>query len=283
MENQAKQQSVVKTYHYKLITGYLTPSRFIQSGRSGDLIGKNGRAIRYCRNQRSIFLDEQDDRAISTDIEFKDGFLLVTSNQQNLIEFLEEHPSYGVVFDKLDFEQEAEKATNREDRMLRAKGEVLKYIDIAKSKNQKHSPELLAIATEIKNSYAMVHDKSMVELKKIIYDDIDANLDKYYDGEVLKLYTNKTLNYFIAISGLNTGAIRVSADNTQILFEDGTEMMSVRGGVRPVDTLVEYLMSDVGSVYAQKIADAVKLKRSELSPTDRIVRKDTEVQSKMKR
>lgn len=258
---------MARTIYFKLKTSNYPVAYFLQSGRGKDLIGKSGRAIRYCRNQKSIYLDEQDKNAISTDIEFADGILSVDAElQKNLVDFLFEHPSYGVVFEQLDFEKQAQEQTDREDKIAMAKAEVLKLIEKAKNKGQKQSPELLAIATNIMGSFAQVHDKSNVELKKIIYDDINENLDKYFDGDVVRLYDNKTLNYFIAISALDTEVIKLNADKTEFTFADGAELLSVNPAMA-IEQLVEFLMSDKGSAYAEKIAELVKQKKQSLSPS----------------
>lgn len=63
--------------------------------------GEN-RALRYARNQKSPFEDEQDGNAILEPIVFEDGFLYVPKSNQSLQKFLEYHPAYGKRFTVVD-------------------------------------------------------------------------------------------------------------------------------------------------------------------------------------
>lgn len=67
------------------------------------------RALRYARNQKSIFEDEQDGNSILEPIVFEDGMLMVSKENQILQEFLKYHPSNGFVFVEVNTEKDAEK------------------------------------------------------------------------------------------------------------------------------------------------------------------------------
>jgi hypothetical protein len=69
--------------------------------------GQN-RALRYARNQKSPFEDEQDGNAIVEPVIFEDGFLAVNRTNQILQQFLELHPLYGKYFILVDKEKDAE-------------------------------------------------------------------------------------------------------------------------------------------------------------------------------
>ena len=64
-------------------------------------LGTN-RALRYARNQKSPFEDEQDGNAILEPIMFEDGSLHVPANNPALQEFLRLHPSNGKAFKEVD-------------------------------------------------------------------------------------------------------------------------------------------------------------------------------------
>ena len=68
--------------------------------------GQN-RSMRYARNQKSIFEDEQDGNVILEPIVFEDGFLLVQKENQILQEFLAHHPGNGKTFSEIDKEKDA--------------------------------------------------------------------------------------------------------------------------------------------------------------------------------
>jgi len=69
--------------------------------------GQVNRALRYARNQKSPFEDEQDDNPILEAIIFVDGFLTVQKENRVLQEFLFCHPQYGKVFEEVNQEQDA--------------------------------------------------------------------------------------------------------------------------------------------------------------------------------
>jgi len=66
------------------------------------------RPLRYARNQKSAFMDEQDGNAILEPIIFEDGFLNVQKENQVLQQFLSLHPGNGTVFSELDKAKEAQ-------------------------------------------------------------------------------------------------------------------------------------------------------------------------------
>ena len=68
--------------------------------------GEN-RALRYSRNQKSVFEDEQDGNAILEPIIFEDGFLNVPKNNQVLQKFLSLHPQNGIKFEEVNLERDA--------------------------------------------------------------------------------------------------------------------------------------------------------------------------------
>jgi len=65
------------------------------------------RALRYARNQKSPFEDEQDGNYILEPIVFEDGALVVQKNNPVLQKFLDLHPSKGDIFEEFDPEKEA--------------------------------------------------------------------------------------------------------------------------------------------------------------------------------
>jgi hypothetical protein len=75
----------------------------------------NQRALRYARNQKSIFEDEQDGNAIVEPIIFEDGFLRVSKTNQVLQKFLSLHPQNGSRFVEVDLEKDAEAELENEE------------------------------------------------------------------------------------------------------------------------------------------------------------------------
>jgi len=67
------------------------------------------RTLRYAKNQRSPFEDEQDDFAIVEPIMFENGVLKVDKHDTVLQRFLELHPKNGITFEEFVPEKNAEK------------------------------------------------------------------------------------------------------------------------------------------------------------------------------
>lgn len=65
------------------------------------------RALRYAKNQKSPFEDEQDGNAILEPVIFEDGFLRVPKQNPALQSFLHYHPMNNIVFCEVDKEKDA--------------------------------------------------------------------------------------------------------------------------------------------------------------------------------
>tara|TARA_R100001463_G_scaffold27665_1_gene63962 strand:+ start:391 stop:1134 length:744 start_codon:yes stop_codon:yes gene_type:complete len=69
----------------------------------------SNRELRYARNQKSIYVDEQDGNAVIEPIIFEDGFLSVRKTNQVLQKFLAAHPLNGKRFEEVNYERNASK------------------------------------------------------------------------------------------------------------------------------------------------------------------------------
>ena len=78
------------------------------------------RPLRYARNQKSPFEDEQDGNAIMEPIIFEDGFLHVERNNQVLQEFLSYHPANGQIFEEVNQARDAAEELEVEELILEA-------------------------------------------------------------------------------------------------------------------------------------------------------------------
>lgn len=87
------------------------------------------KAMRYARNQKSIFEDEQDGNILLEPIVFEDGFLRVPKQNQILQEFLAYHPGNGNEFVEVDKEKDASLQVDDLDIALEAQI-VAKDLDI---------------------------------------------------------------------------------------------------------------------------------------------------------
>ena len=91
------------------------------------------RTLRYARNQKSVFEDEQDGNIILEPIIFEDGFLHVPKNNPILQQFLYYHPLNGKRFMEVnkeaDAQKEVDKLTTEVDALIEARGLSIDQIE----------------------------------------------------------------------------------------------------------------------------------------------------------
>ena len=110
----AKQKEKYENKAYRLSgdkrpLSYMLSSRHSQRSPLLHFDEKQGtnRPLRYARNQKSPFEDEQDGNAILEPIVFEDGMLIVEKQNQALQLFLHYHPSNGMVFEEINNSRDA--------------------------------------------------------------------------------------------------------------------------------------------------------------------------------
>jgi hypothetical protein len=76
--------------------------------------------LRYARNQKTPFEEEQDGNAIMEPIVFEDGFLTVDRTNQVLQHFLSLHPGNGMIYEQIDDAKDAAEELEIEELILDA-------------------------------------------------------------------------------------------------------------------------------------------------------------------
>ena len=98
-----------------------------------DEVNNVNKPLRYARNQKSPFEEEQDGHAILEPIVFEDGFLRVPKNNPVLQEFLHYHPMNGKSFVEVNKEKDAQadvEILNLEvDALIAAKGLAIEQLE----------------------------------------------------------------------------------------------------------------------------------------------------------
>jgi hypothetical protein len=121
----AKKQAVLTDKVYRL-KRKITPLSYMVQARSSRrkpllyFDGQVNRELRYARNQKSPFLDEQDGNAVLEPIIFEDGLLYVPRTNPVLQEFLSYHPGFGSLFVEIDNEKDAAEEVETLDYQLEA-------------------------------------------------------------------------------------------------------------------------------------------------------------------
>ena len=127
----------VKNRVYRL-TSKAAPLNFMLQNRNTQynplmyFDGETNRALRYARNQKTPFEDEQDENPILEPIVFVDGFLTVEKSNRVLQAFLAYHPQNGGVFEEVDNERDANEEVNILEMEIDALASA-KSLDISKA------------------------------------------------------------------------------------------------------------------------------------------------------
>ena len=148
------------------------------------------RALRYARNQRSPFEDEQDGNAILEPIVFEDGLLFVPKNNPVLQEFLYYHPMNGRKFIEVDNEKDAavvvENLNAEVDALIEARGldismaesvgRVLFNKDVSKMSSAEIKRDILMYAKNYPKDFLNVLNDPMLKLQSTVHLLFDKNI-----------------------------------------------------------------------------------------------------------
>ncbi len=231
---------------YRLLKGmsplsYTIPSR--NSSRSPLLWfdedkGIN-RPLRYARNQKSPFEDEQDGNAILEPVVFEDGMLTVDRNNQVLQQFLHHHPQNGMVFEEINREYDASKEL--EDAQVELNAQVLAMelpldkmitvcrVFIGNAVDKMTTPELkrdlLMYARNRPEELMDIINDPMLELQDTIMGFFEANLLKFAKGSKEVWYNIKSNKKKMLNVPHNTDPYYIIG--TYLQSDDGIEMFKL--------------------------------------------------------
>jgi hypothetical protein len=196
MKKKATTNSVDKTY--KLRNGmsplsYTLPSRNTRRYPLMYFDEENNvnRSLRYARNQKSPFEDEQDGNAILEPVVFEDGLLYVPKQNPVLQHFLYYHPLNGVVFEEVNNEKDAEEemeAINYEvDALIEARNMTLDHLEMTFRVLFGKDPSKYSVA-EIKRDvlmYSKNHPRNFLDVINDPLLKLEANVHKFFASSIL--------------------------------------------------------------------------------------------------
>ncbi len=191
------------------------------------------RALRYARNQKSCFEDEQDGTAIVEPIVFEDGLLRVPKNNPVLQQFLHYHPLNGKKFVEVDFGKDAQKEIERlnveVDALIEAKslsieqaeqiGRVLFTGDVSRMSTSELKRDILVFAR--RNPEVFMRALSDPSLKLM------STVQQFFDGKVLG-FRNKKRDVHFNLDG------------------NKKRMTTIPFGVDPIEYLSDWFKTDDG-------------------------------------
>jgi|TARA_R110000787_G_C13374712_1_gene441199 hypothetical protein len=188
------------------------------------------RPLRYARNQKSAFEDEQDGNAILEPIIFEDGFLSVTKNNQVLQQFLHLHPGNGGVFVEVDKEKDAQEVVDivqREIDALILANELSLERKVSVARVLFENVDRMSSA-EIKRDILLFARNQPLEFLEVVNDpdlEIESNISEFISSNLLGL-TDKSVT-------LNTG-------------KTSKKILSLPFGEDPMFIISSWMKSDEG-------------------------------------
>lgn len=242
------------------LSGDIGPLSFIiKVGGKGNLLiydekAQENRAIRHCRNERSIFIDEQSDNAVLDPIVIEKGYLKVPYTEVSTQKFLDAHPDNeangGHLFYEVDEDREAEDALKREDLVLQLKNEVIEA-----QKTDKGIFQMEALVAVLKGSSATAAKLTTNQLRREIFLEIDNNPFRFSNGEgKSELFGPDVTRRHLALSCMASNIIRTSGDGRQIIWShSGETITNVPAGVKPTEHLFEFLETDDGILVLEEM------------------------------
>ena len=191
------------------------------------------RALRYARNQRSPFEDEQDGNAIVEPIVFEDGFLSVPRNNQSLQQFLHYHPMNGSKFVEVDVEKDAKQEMDvlniRVDALIEARQLDIEQIE-ALARVLFNTDVSRTTSAELKRDILIYAEQAPEDFLRAVQDPtlkLNSKVQELFSHNVLIFKNNKKDVYF------NT------SKNTK-------RMVNIPFGEDPFYVVAGYLQSDEG-------------------------------------
>ena len=191
------------------------------------------RPLRYARNQKTPFEDEQDDNAILEPVVFEDGFLTVPKNNPVLQWFLSLHPGLGQIFEELDTEKDAAQEVYNMDVELDAEVAARDMsIDVAES-----------IARVIMGSN--VSRMSSAEIKRDVRIYSRQNPEEFLqmlDDPMIKLQS-------LSQKALDENILTLKNKGRDVYFnlkENKKKMITVPFDEKPITAIASYLQTDDG-------------------------------------
>ena len=191
------------------------------------------RELRYARNQKSPFVDEQDGNAIIEPVIFEDGFLRVSKSNQVLQKFLEVHPHNGIKFKELDKSKDAQDVVeniNIEiDAMIEARSLSLPQLESLTRVLFSKDPSTIT-TDEMKRDILVYAKREPIEFMSIVND------------PVLKLQS--TVHKLLEV-----GLIKYRNKNKEVFFNtktNKTRLCTIPYGEDPIYIVSSFFQSDDG-------------------------------------
>lgn len=191
------------------------------------------RALRYSRNQRSCFEDEQEGEVIVEPIIFENGMLRVPKNNPTLQQFLHYHPLNGKKFEEVDYSKDASKEIERlnveVDALIEAKSlsieqlenisRVLFSTDVSKVSTAELKRDILVFAKNHPDVFLRALSDPSLKLQ--------STIQQFFDNKILA-FRNKQRDVYFNLQG------------------NKKRMTTIPFGIDPIEYLSDWFKTDEG-------------------------------------
>tara|TARA_R110000751_G_scaffold269925_2_gene369622 strand:- start:3413 stop:4150 length:738 start_codon:yes stop_codon:yes gene_type:complete len=198
------------------------------------------RPLRYARNQKTPFEDEQDGNAIVEPVVFEDGFLSVPKTNPVLQKFLHYHPLNGSRFEEINLEKDAaseiENINIEVDALIECRALSLEQLESVARILLSINPDNLTTA-ELKRDMILYVRNNPSEFLRVVNDPnlkLQSKIQKFFNDGLLSYRRNKTEVWYNA------------ATNKKKLF-------TVPFGEDAQAMAASYLLSDEGLDYLRAL------------------------------
>jgi hypothetical protein len=201
------------------------------------------REIKYCENQKTVFVDEMQGPQRLAHITFRDGVLFVPKEKQTLQKFLELHPDNGFRFEEEDNVKEAENDLDYLELELNALNIAMDLdIEIAEA----------ILRAEIGSKVSSMTSK---ELKRDLLVFARSNPALF-----LELAQDENLNVRnIGIKAVENGIIKLSNDQRTFMWgTNDRKLMTVPFDENPYSALAAWFKTDEGIEVYQSVEKKLK-------------------------
>jgi hypothetical protein len=194
--------------------------------------GEN-RPLRYARNQKTPFEDEQDGNAVVEPIVFEDGFLSVPKTNPVLQEFLHYHPMNGVKYEEVNEERDAgaevEQLNLEVDALVECKNMNIEALEHVSRVLLGIDPSRIT-TSELRRDMLIYVRRDPETFLRVVNDPdlkLQSKIQRFFDDNLLSFRRNKT----------------------EIWFNGPTnkkKLVTIPFGEDPVALATSYLLSDEG-------------------------------------
>jgi len=203
------------------------------------------RAIRYAKNQRSIFEDEQDGHAIIEPIVMEDGMIVAPKTDPNLQKFLMYHPDFGKTWKLSNKTLDAQEELARLDMMDEASAEA-KTLSISEAR---------AILRVLVDARSGNNEDEVVVMRDV------RNYARKNPKEFLAMRANPDLDVMDTVNkAISKGILKTRANDTQLWWntDSKTKIIDIPMGVKLEEYVGAHLKTDDGLPVLEMLISLLK-------------------------